>query len=131
MAPKRAAEIFRTRNPQAEKFRVTLYESLAATGKGHLTDVVINETYAPNPVEIIWKPEHKLPLHPNGMLFEALDAMGRTNDSWKVYSVGGGALREEGKKRFSNSVYALTTLSEIMVNCAHTQSSYWQYVELS
>ena len=131
MAPKRAAEKFKARNPHANKFRVTLFESLAATGKGHLTDVVLKETFAPTSVEIIWKPEQQLPLHPNGMLFEALDEMGSTTDSWKVYSVGGGSLREEGAHLSSKSVYALTTLNEIMENCVHAQISYWEYVELS
>ena len=53
MAPKRAAEKFKARNPLAVRFQITLFESLAATGKGHLTDVVIKETLAPTPVEII------------------------------------------------------------------------------
>ena len=39
MGPHRAATIFRERNPHATSFRVTLYGSLAATGKGHRTDV--------------------------------------------------------------------------------------------
>ena len=131
MAPKRAAEKFKARNPHSAKFQITLFESLAATGKGHLTDVVIQETLAPIPVVIIWKPEQQLPLHPNGMLFEAVDDMGNTIDSWKVYSVGGGALREEGAQLSSQSVYALSTLNEIIENCVHTKINYWEYVELS
>ena len=38
MGPKRAAEQFLQRCPDAESYRVTLYGSLAATGRGHLTD---------------------------------------------------------------------------------------------
>lgn len=131
MAPKRAAEKFKDSNPHVNKFQVTLFESLAATGKGHLTDVAIKETLAPTAVEIIWKPEQQLPLHPNGMLFEALDDKGSTTDSWKVYSVGGGALREEGAQLSSQPVYALTTLNEIMENCIKAKLNYWEYVELS
>ena len=38
MGPRRAAEQYAERHPEARQFRVTLYGSLAATGKGHLTD---------------------------------------------------------------------------------------------
>ena len=74
MAPRRAAEMFQRRNPDCHSFRVTLYGSLALTGKGHLTDVAILETLKPHgEVEIVWEPTIFLPFHPNGMRFEALD----------------------------------------------------------
>ena len=38
MAPRKAATLFLERNPKAVRFEVTLYGSLAATGKGHMTD---------------------------------------------------------------------------------------------
>lgn len=41
VGPKKAAEQFLARHRDAESFRVTLYGSLAATGKGHLTDAAI------------------------------------------------------------------------------------------
>ena len=41
MGPKRAAEIFLQKNPHASHYLVTLYGSLAATGKGHMTDKAI------------------------------------------------------------------------------------------
>ncbi|EKD55658.1 MAG: L-serine dehydratase, partial [uncultured bacterium] len=37
MGPRRAASIFKTRFPDAASYKVTLYGSLAATGRGHLT----------------------------------------------------------------------------------------------
>ena len=40
MAPYRAAVQFRTDHPGAATIRVTLYGSLAATGRGHHTDKV-------------------------------------------------------------------------------------------
>ena len=57
MGPQKAAKIFRDKNPNAEFFKVELYGSLAATGKGHLTDWVIIETLKPKACEIIWKPQ--------------------------------------------------------------------------
>lgn len=77
------------------KFEVTLYGSLAATGRGHLTDVAINDILMPlAETEIIWHPDVFLPLHPNGMKFRALSVGGDVIDDWTIYSVGGGDLAE-------------------------------------
>jgi len=58
MGPMRAAQMFLERNRGAVRFNVTLYGSLAATGKGHMTDVAIIDTLEPTaPVEIIWQPK--------------------------------------------------------------------------
>ena len=43
MGPQKAALVFLDRHPDAKAFEVTLYGSLAATGKGHLTDQAIVE----------------------------------------------------------------------------------------
>ena len=43
MGPQKAAQLYLNQHPEAEAFRVTLYGSLAATGKGHMTDVAIKE----------------------------------------------------------------------------------------
>ena len=58
MGPRKAAEMFVERHPDAASFKVTLYGSLAATGKGHMTDVAIIDTLKTTaPVEIIWQPK--------------------------------------------------------------------------
>ena len=58
MGPRKAAEMFVERHPDAASFKVTLYGSLAATGKGHMTDVAIIDTLQPvAPVEIVWQPK--------------------------------------------------------------------------
>ncbi|MDE6855663.1 MAG: serine dehydratase, partial [Muribaculaceae bacterium] len=36
MGPRKAAQTFRDEHPEADCFEVTLYGSLAATGKGHM-----------------------------------------------------------------------------------------------
>ena len=99
MGPMRAAKMFveRIGDKPVEKFKVTLYGSLAATGKGHFTDAAILDVLSGiAPVEINWKPDVFLPFHPNGMCFEAFDADGGNVDCWTVFSIGGGALAEEG-----------------------------------
>jgi L-serine dehydratase len=94
MGPRRAAEWFREHHPQTAAVRVTLYGSLSLTGRGHLTDRAIIDGLQPLHSEIIWSRE-MLPFHPNGMRFEALDAVGERKATWTIFSVGGGELREE------------------------------------
>ena len=89
MGPKKAAEAFVKRASDADRYKVTLYGSLAATGKGHMTDVAILSVLEPvAPTEIVWRPDISLPFHPNGMRFEAFKA-GKPVDEWVIYSVGG------------------------------------------
>lgn len=132
MGPQRAASIFASRHPEASRFLVTLYGSLAATGKGHMTDVVIKETLEKvAPVVIAWEPEVFLPFHPNGMKFASVDDKGQTTDEWTVYSIGGGAL-SEGKGTddffYEKSIYPMTTLTEIKNWCETNGRGYWEYV---
>ncbi len=131
MGPKKAAVIFSTKNPNAASFQVTLYGSLAATGKGHLTDAAIISVLSPiAPVEIIWQPNIVLPYHTNGMRFEAFDAEKNQLDEWLVYSIGGGALANESMPPAGNhQVYAMNTMTEILQWCKETGKSYWEYVE--
>jgi L-serine dehydratase len=128
MGPRRAAEIFVQKNASASAFRVSLYGSLAATGRGHLTDKAIIEAVAPKLIEIIWKPDETLPLHPVGMEFEALDAGGNRQDFWRVYSPGGGALMEEGQSP-APSVYPHSNMADILKYCTSTGLTFWEYVE--
>lgn len=131
MGPRNAAAAFAKRNPQASAFEVTLYGSLAATGRGHLTDVAIEETLSPvAPVTIVWQPQIFLPFHPNGMKFRALDADGNESDNWTVFSIGGGQLAEEGDRDGDTpEIYPLNTLTEILEWCQQTGRTYWEYVE--
>lgn len=132
MGPQKAASIFLAKNNGADRFVVTLYGSLAATGKGHMTDVAIKDVLEKGAqVEIIWQPDVFLPFHPNGMKFEAF-ANGSKTDSWTVYSIGGGALSEgEAGKCLPETpdVYDMNTMTEIMKWCNETGSSYWEYVD--
>lgn len=131
MGPRKAAEMFLARHPEAAKFKVTLYGSLAATGRGHMTDVAIIDTLKPvAPVEIIWQPKVFLPFHPNGMTFAAFGANGKLIENWTVYSIGGGALAEnnDAPSVESPDVYEMNSMTEILEWCEHSGRSYWEYV---
>ena len=131
MGPQKAAVIFRERNPFAKRFRVTLYGSLAATGKGHLTDIAIISTLSPKPTELIWKPIIFLPFHPNGLDFEALDEHDSVTDKWRVYSVGGGSIKEDTDIfETTNSIYNMTNMNSILHWCEKEGRTFWEYVEI-
>ena len=134
MGPQRASRIFLKQNSSATSFEVTLYGSLAATGKGHGTDVTIKDVLEPTaPTTIVWKPGIFLPFHPNGMLFKAFCDSDHSKDAeWTVYSIGGGALSEgkkEGDMFDTEEVYNLNSITEILHWCEKTGKSYWEYVE--
>lgn len=133
MGPRKAAEMFLARNKGAKGFEVTLYGSLAATGKGHMTDEAIIDVLSQDdvPVNIIWKPEIFLPYHPNGMKFAALNSVGFPEEEWTVYSVGGGALDYEGMDHSADGgeIYNLNSMTEIKEYCERTGHTYWEYVE--
>ena len=133
MGPYRAAQLFAARHADAARFEVTLYGSLAATGKGHMTDVAITQALEPiAPVDILWQPFHFLEYHPNGMLFKSIEADDTVSEEWTVYSIGGGALSEGTDKEMSVSgdVYKMNTLSEIIEWCDTNGRQLWEYVDL-
>ena len=130
MGPRKAAELYLQRHPDAKGFRVTLYGSLSATGKGHMTDRAILDVLGDGATEMIWSKEF-LPFHPNGMRFEAMEgADGVYSDEWFVYSIGGGALAEEGQNSIElPEVYEMNSMTEILQYCEWSGKNYWEYVE--
>jgi len=130
MAPRRAAEIFENRFPQARFFSVTLYGSLAATGRGHLTDQAIIDAFGEIPTQIQWRPREVLPLYANGMEFQAFGAQGNSEGVWRVYSVGGGALADEkGPLEEMAAAYPWRAMEEILRWTRDTGKTIWEYVE--
>ena len=67
MGPNFAAKQFGGVFAEADAYRVTLYGSLAKTGKGHLTDQAVEQGLAPKPVEITFDMETGDLPHPNTM----------------------------------------------------------------
>ena len=133
MGPRQAAEEFLRRAPQgAQSYEVELFGSLAATGKGHMTDVAIEDVFATTgkPLEIIWHPDIFLPYHPNALKLKALDNTGVVMFSMTVYSVGGGAIKIEGDPEAeSKDIYPMDKLTDILEYCERTGKCYWEYVE--
>ncbi|MFH0993842.1 MAG: L-serine ammonia-lyase, iron-sulfur-dependent, subunit alpha [bacterium] len=126
MGPQKACSLFKKSHPDAIRFKVTLFGSLALTGKGHLTDYVTRETLGD--VEIIFDPAYILS-HPN-----TLDILGYTADGgeyrWRVYSVGGGSIRLEGEDTFDTpDRFPHRSFEEIKIYCQENGLRLYQYVE--
>ncbi len=126
MAPARAAHQFGVNFPESVRFRITLFGSLAATGKGHQTDTAITRVLAPKPVEIIWQAGIILPQHPNGMLLEAFNTSNQLIGSTEEFSIGGGSLLSDPD---SNHIYPISTLTEILESCEKAGNHLWEHVE--
>jgi len=130
IGPSRAAKIYKEKFPDAWGYKITLFGSLALTGKGHETDKAILKSMQSEKVEIVWNEEESLPHHPNGMTFETLDDAGNVANKWEVYSVGGGDLFDHHQFiKESPDVYELTTMDEILKWCKTNGRSMWEFVE--
>ncbi len=130
MGPERAAKAVLAEYPDADRFTVTLYGSLAKTGRGHGTDRAILETLAPVPAEIRWCEDGQIPLpHPNTMDFQAFRAE-RPLGTLRVLSVGGGDIRVVGRPQSeSPEVYAEKNFAEISALCKKERIRLSDYVE--
>lgn len=130
MGPRKAADAFNRTYPTAESFRAVLYGSLAATGKGHLTDFAIKEAFYPKPVTIEWEYDTFLPKHPNAMRFEALDKAGHIMGAQVAYSIGGGDIRtDKAFGREINHIYPHKSMAEILQYTSDKRMLLWEYVE--
>ena len=128
MGPEKAAKLFMERNKSAYSFKVVLYGSLAKTGKGHGTDVVLKKTFT-KPVDVVFDYENEHLPHPNTMDLFALDLNGKITDSWRVYSVGGGAIEVEGESSIDPpEVYPHHTFEQIRAYCDEQEITIPEYV---
>lgn len=144
MGPERAARLYLEKYPCAEAYRITLFGSLAATGKGHLTDQILERVFSGRGLEIVWRPECHLDSHPNGMLFETLSAITRnekSGDYWEVFSIGGGELAQwsenekcliripfEFESDSEGDIYPDRNLAAILGRFEKSSKGYWDYI---
>ena len=130
MGPQKAAQTYLEHHPEARSFHVTLYGSLAATGRGHLTDVAIYDALGKaGTTEIEWQPKTFLPGHPNGMTIAMTDGNGGRHDEWTFYSIGGGSITCDKLPADTEAeLYPLNSMTELLNWCNTNNRSYWEYV---
>jgi len=137
MGPTRAAQRFKARNPDCKYFVVTLYGSLALTGRGHLTDKAIINTLKPGETKIIWDYVKVWERHTNAMKFQALDGPdGKVVDEYMAYSVGGGAIVDDSSRGGAPNtpegevyeVYKVHSMREVLQWTEKEGKPMWQFV---
>ena len=128
MGPGRAAGDFGARTPRAASYRAVLYGSLAATGRGHMTDKAISDQLSPKPVDFDWRADEVQPYHANAFRLTAVGADGADMEEALFYSVGGGEVQEEGQIREPSEIYPNLGLTSLIQWCRKTGRPYWELV---
>lgn len=131
MGPQLAAGYFRKKYPEADAFCVELYDSLSKTGKGHGTDRVLYETFAPFPVKINFREEVPADLpHPNTMDLTALKN-GKIIGTSRVASIGGGDIVIDGvpANHDQEEIYPEESFGEVAEFCRFRSLDLAEYVE--
>lgn len=132
IGPQRAAQLFLAQlNQTPSRVRVTLFGSLAETGRGHLTDKTIAAALGDIPHEIVWDTTTPTPHHPNTLTFEAFDTAGTLDRAWTAYSVGGGSLADDrGPVNLGTVVtYPFSSIAQALALCEEQHLAFWQLIE--
>lgn len=132
IGPEHAAQEFLRRYPDAELYRVKLYESLCKTGRGHGTDRVLYAVMGKERTEVQFCDYSPEPLpHPNTLDFFAFRG-GEQIGYMRVMSVGGGDIVIEGEPvTEADEIYPENSFAEIHQFCKWRYISLSEYVELN
>ncbi len=130
MGPEKASRMFLEENPDADSFSAILYGSLALTGRGHMTDDIIRQTFAGHQVDVLFDTEEKDLPHANTMDLIAIKG-GEEVCRWRVCSIGGGSIHILGhEEEDPENIYPLESFSEIKQYCIDHDMRLWQYVKM-
>ena len=127
IGPYNATKYLLNTYPNIKDVKVTLFGSLASTGRGHLTDYVLERALKGVSHSISFNSRKRVK-HPNTMLFEIT----LNDDSKKketVISIGGGVFKVLGdKESLEKQLYPHQTLTEIIHYCHKFGYSLDEYV---
>lgn len=146
MGPERAASLFKKRVEKKYgenlRYKAELYGSLAATGKGHLTDYIIKETLQnaeKDNIEVKFMPEIVPEFHTNGVRFFVYKNEDKNFENPMeqalFFSVGGGSIVEakDGEDLNKNAnvehIYPQKNFDEIIKYCEKENIDLSEYVE--
>ena len=127
MGPYFACQYILKKYKNISHIEVTLYESLALTGKGHLTDYIIDEALKDVSHEIIFNKKTKVK-HPNTMSFKVTSNGKKYTEN--VVSIGGGSIVtvDNFQELQAKEVYPHMHMSEIVKYCQEQDMSFYDYV---
>ena len=130
IGPKLASQFIIDKYKDCDYVKVTLFGSLAFTGKGHLTDYIIEKTFNENniKVDICFNYEILDLEFPNTMHFEIYKNNTILGEE-TIFSIGGGLIKV---KDFENveekEVYPHKTILQIKEFCSQNNLSFVDYV---
>ncbi len=127
IGPEKACKIFKETNCDADRFKVVLYGSLAKTGKGHGTDVVVKKTFLPFECNVEFDFITANIPHPN-----TLDLIAYKNEKEicknRVLSVGGGSIVFENQVvKTPKKIYKLSQFTDISDYCQKKNIKLWEF----
>ncbi|MDX9691891.1 MAG: L-serine ammonia-lyase, partial [Acholeplasmataceae bacterium] len=125
MGPAKAVSVVKRLVPDANFYEITLYNSLALTGKGHLTEEAIKESLAP--CEVAFLTEINLEKHPNTLLIKAFKDQVLVIQK-EVHSVGGGRILFSGEDDLEPMIYPHQKLKDIKKYCKENKIHLYDYV---
>ncbi len=127
MGPEKICTRFLAENEGANSFTVTLYGSLASTGKGHGTDRICKQVLGADRTEIIFDTVTQDIPFPNTM-----DVCAHYSDhdvTRRAFSLGGGAISFDTVNEDDEpDVYKLNTFYEIAEYCIENDKRIYDYV---
>ena len=127
IGPYNATKYILEKYPNIKDIKVTLFGSLASTGRGHLTDYIIKKALKDIPTTVSFN-SRKIVRHPNTMLFE-INLLDGSKKKEVIVSVGGGVIRIAGqKKQEGQELYPHETLWDIIGYCQTYGYSLDEYV---
>lgn len=125
IAPARAAELFLKEFGLLDKYVVELFGSLSLTGKGHHTDLIIQEIFKGR-AEFIF--DNKFDDQRNSMIFNGYKD-GKLVATWHAESLGGGSIHIDEKETDDNvEFYKERNFNEIKEVLQKEDINLWQYV---
>jgi len=133
MGPAKIATEILALHPNARIFTVTLFGSLAKTGKGHGTDVVLKQILGEQ-TEIIFDIEKQDLPHPNTLVVKVTDEKGDIYE-YEAYSIGGGDIKFSKNSKIKKSiedidVYPEKSFAEVKAYCESHNCRISDYVKI-
>jgi len=125
IGPQRICTQFLERHAKAERYRVTLYGSLAKTGKGHGTDVTVKNVFSGREIELVSDEETQVEF-PN-----TVDLVAYYPDHCvkeRAYSLGGGEISFGTLISDEQDVYPHHTFFEIANDIKERELRFYDYV---
>ena len=124
LAVRNACLLYLDKYPNYSKYYVTLCGSLALTGKGHMSDKIIEKVFGPQNVEISFQRQMYMD-KPNVLIFHT----DNNENEMIIISTGGGAIEVVGQESLvDNNVYPHNSLKEIKQYCSENNLRFVDYV---